>query len=189
MVVNARWKLTEEEDCVINVYAHVVEDKERLWDKLSVVVEHNAEVNLCLIEDFNAFLREGETVGVSSGGSSREMRYSKVLVLRKNLTDVKIQGRHFAWYKPNGKCKGMIDRALINEKWEGRWNCTSLRCLKQSVLDHCAIVFDTRKEEGGPKPFRFINARISRPRFMEVMEGRGGRGVWVGEGVLCLRRS
>lgn len=70
----------------------------------------------------------------------------------------------------------MIDRALINERWAERWQGLELGGLPRSVSDHCAIVLTTRRDDWGPKPFRFINAWLSNPRFREVVEGSWNEG-------------
>ncbi|KAL6518076.1 hypothetical protein OROMI_033777 [Orobanche minor] len=114
-------------------------EKLMLWDRLSLVVEQEVGVNVCIIGDFNSILEVGERVGVGGPGDGRERREFRDFVEKANLIDVKIHGRKFTWYMSNGSCKSRIDRALVNEKWLEVWNDTSLRGLPRTVSDHCAI--------------------------------------------------
>lgn len=104
-----------------------------LWDRLLMVVEQRAEVNICIIRDLNSILEVGERVGLGGTGSLRDRREFKEFVERGKLVDVKIEGRKYTYYMSNGTCKSKVDRALINGKWEERWHATSLpglpRCM------------------------------------------------------------
>lgn len=93
------------------------------------------------------------------------------------LFDISIQGRKYTCYHSNGSCKSRIDRALVNERWLEKWSETGLRGLPRSVSDHCAIVLHTNTVDWGPKPFRFINAWMSHPSFLELVSNswREGR--------------
>lgn len=183
VVVSGRWKATGEEYCVINVYAPCSSvEKEMLWDRLLLVVDQNVGVHLCIIGDFNAILEEGERVGIRCHNSARERQSFREFVTKGNLMDIKLHGRRFTWFKPNGKCKSRIDRAIINEKWGERWLNSSLRGLKRSVSDHCPIVLETKEEDWGPKPFRFINAWLSHSQFMEVVKESWEEGGVIGWG-------
>lgn len=54
----------------------------------------------------------------------------------------------------------------MGEIWQG----SSLRGLKRTVSDRCAIVLDSKEEDWGLKPFSFLNAWMSHPSFMEVVD-------------------
>lgn len=92
------------------------------------------------------------------------------LVKRCNLVDVNLVGRKFTWYRTNGSCKSRLDRALVNDKWLERWPDSYLRGLPRSISDHCAIVLYSKHMEWGPKPFRFVNAWLSHPEFLGIVE-------------------
>lgn len=77
----------------------------------------------------------------------RDTREFKEFMDRSRLTDVKLSGRIFTWYKSNGSCKSRIDRALVNEKWLEHWQGTTLRGLSRSTSDHCAIILSTKEED------------------------------------------
>lgn len=171
VIVNGMWRETMEEICLINVYVPCNrEEKSRLWDMLSLVVEQAARSHICIIGDFNSILDTGERVGSGWQVSSRERMEFKDFVENNKLIDVALQGRKYTWYKDNGMCKSRIDRALINEKWAEKWSETGLRGLPRTVSDHCAIILQTYQTDWGPKPFRFINAWMSNPQFLEVVQ-------------------
>lgn len=170
VIVNGWWRETREELCIINVYIPCDRvAKRRIWDSLGLVVAQAAGANVCIIGDFNSILDDGERNGSGWRVSSREMLEFKNFIESNGLIDVSLQGRKYTWYKPDGTCKSRIDRALINDKWAGKWNETGLRGLPRTVSDHCAILLSTIPVDWGPKPFRFINAWLSHPRFKEVV--------------------
>lgn len=71
MVIQGWERASGEELCIINVYAPCeMEEKLKLWDRLSVVVEQREGLNLCIIGDFNSILGEAERAG--SGGVFRK---------------------------------------------------------------------------------------------------------------------
>lgn len=165
----------------ISVSFCIYEEKLLLWDRLSLVIKQNSGKNLCLIGDFNSILDEVERVGSSGSSSSRDRRKFKEFVDSCNLLDVKLRGMKFTWYKSNDSCKSRIDRALLNEKWVETWTGSSLRGLKRSVSDHCAILLSTTEASWAPKPFRFINVWLTHPNFKEVVKAswkEGGISGW-----------
>lgn len=72
--------------------------------------------------------------------------------------------------QPNRTCKIRIDKAMINDRWQENWPCSFLVGLPRSILDHCAIILDTKQVDWGPKLFKFINAWTNHPGFLEVVE-------------------
>lgn len=110
---------------------------------------------------------------------ARDRGELKEFLKRSKLIDMKLQGRKFTWYRNYGTCKSRLDKALINEKLEENWQATSLRGLPRSILDHCAIILKTKEEDWCPKPFRFINAWTTHPKFREVVEN-----LWKADGII-----
>lgn len=117
IVVNGRGVSSEEDYCIVNIYAPSnLEEKMLLCDRLSLVIDQYSRTNLCLIGDFNSIIEVKEMVDSGSSTSSRILREFKEFVEKHNLVDVKLQERKYTWYKSNGTCKNRIDRALINGK-------------------------------------------------------------------------
>lgn len=134
------------------------------------MIDQNLNTNLCLIEDFNSILEDIERVGVGSSSTLRDRRKFKDFVERAKLHDVKLQGRKYTCYRSNGSCKSRIDRALVNENWLTLWQGTYLRGIKRSISNHCPILLNTSDADWGPNPFRFIDAWLTHPDFMQVVE-------------------
>lgn len=179
VVVVGIWRETREVFCIVNVYASCEEEEKRLlWDKLQLVVEQWSDVNLCLIGDFNSILEEGERVGVGGEGAVGRDGGFKEFVERHELYDVCLQGRKYTWYMSNGTSKSRIDRALINDRWAEHLQDTHLRGLPRAISDHYAIILNTSQADWGPKPFRFINAWLTNPSFLEMAESS-----WNKEGI------
>lgn len=184
VIINGWWEATREEIYIINVYAPCCRDgKRRLWDSLGLVLSQSSRVAACLIGDFNSILDSGERSGSGWRMSSREISEFKNFVEENSLQDLGLQGRKYTWYRSNGKCKSRIDRALINDKWAETWSNSGLRGLPRTISDHCAIIMQTKHEDWGAKPFRFVNAWLSHPQFREVVEKswrEGGLAGWGG---------
>lgn len=197
VIVKGWWEATWEEICIINVYAPCCRDGKRiLWDNLGLVLSQSSGVAACLIGDFNSILDTGERSGLGWRMSSREISEFKDFVEENSLQDLGLQGRKYTWYMSNGKCKSRIDRALINDKWAETWSDSGLRGLPRTISDHCAIIMQTKHEDWGVKPFRFVNAWLSHPQFREVVEKswrEGGLAGWGGyvvkEKLKCLKED
>lgn len=102
MVVNGRWKISNEEVSIINIYAPCIRAEKRLlWDRLSLVVAQSSGSLLCLISHFNSILEEDERKGVGGSGCPGERHEFKDFVEGLGLFDVPLQGRRFTCYKSN----------------------------------------------------------------------------------------
>lgn len=117
------------------------------------------------------------------------MREFREFVERNVLIDVGLQGRKFTWYKGNGTCKSRINHALVNERWVEKWNGTGLHGLPRSISNHCAIILQTRQEDWGPKPFRFISALKTHPQCNEVVAVSWKEGGIVGWGGFVIKEK
>lgn len=190
LVVCGRWRSTGDDFCIINIYAPCnFEEKKLLWDRLLIVVGQRNDIFTCIIGDFNSILEDGERVGAGRYASSRDLREFAGFLENGKLVDVRLSGRKFTWYQSGGRCKSRIDRALINEKWAEKWQDTSLRGLRRTVSDHCAIVLSTKNLDWGPKPFRFVNAWLSSPDFKAKVEDSWREGGIVGWGSFVFKEK
>lgn len=88
-----------------------------------------------------------------------------------DLEDLRLLGRRFTWYHPNGVSMSMIDRVLVSEEWELAWGEVSLWALPRDVSDHCPLILKEGGWDWGPKPFRFNNLWLSNSSFKGVVEG------------------
>lgn len=95
--------------------------------------------------------------------------------------------RRFTWYLRG--CKSRIDRAFVNAKWSDTWRATSLRGLPRSVSDHCALLLSTKSEDWGPKPFRFLNAWMRHPGFLDIVANSWGESENAGWGSFVFKEK
>ncbi|XP_057780084.1 uncharacterized protein LOC130998691 [Salvia miltiorrhiza] len=119
--------------------------------------------------DFNSITFGNERVGRGLQFSTRDMQAFDNFIRANDLVEIRLQGRTFTWYQPNGQCKSKLDRFLVNDKWLEVWPQTKARGLQRTISDHCPILMETKVMDWGPKPFRFINAWTSHPDFEEVV--------------------
>ncbi|XP_057779792.1 uncharacterized protein LOC130998391 [Salvia miltiorrhiza] len=118
LIVNGRWAAGNINGCFINVYApQNLIDKEALWDYLGGVVCQNRVSPICIAGDFNSIRFGNERVGRGSQFSTRDMQAFDNFIRANDLVEIRLQGRTFTWYQPNGQCKSKLDRFLVNDKW------------------------------------------------------------------------
>ncbi|XP_057793237.1 uncharacterized protein LOC131009849 [Salvia miltiorrhiza] len=153
LIVNGRWN----------------PDREELWNSIGLVVDQNRESCVCIGGDFNSVRSRSERMGRGSHFSARDIQSFDCFIRGNGLVDVRLQGRNFTWYQPQGLCKSKLDRFLVNEKWVSVEPQTKVRGLHRTVSDHCPILLETNYVDWGPKPFRFINAWVNHPDFERVV--------------------
>lgn len=78
---------------------------------------------------------------------------------------------------------------MVNERWLEKWSETGLRGLPRSISDHCPIILFTSSVDWGPKPFRFINAWISHPSFLELVSNSWREGGIEGWGCYVFKEK
>ncbi|XP_057808850.1 uncharacterized protein LOC131023324 [Salvia miltiorrhiza] len=171
LFVNGIW-LSGNFPCVlINVYAsQMLKDREELWDRIGLVVKQNRDSCVCVAGDFNSVRTESDRVGRGTQFSSRDIQVFDNFIRGNELEEIRLQGRKFTWYQPQGLCKTKLDRFMVNDKWVSIWPNSKARGLPRSVLDHCPILMETKVVDWGPKPFRFINAWMNHPNFDKIVE-------------------
>ncbi|XP_057792009.1 uncharacterized protein LOC131008911 [Salvia miltiorrhiza] len=170
LIVNGKWISENLNGCLINIYApQCFNARETLWDSLGVVVRQNRDSSICIAGDFNSIRYESERVGRGTQFSTRDLNAFDNFIRANDLTEIRLQGRSFTWYQPNGQCKTKLDRFLVNEKWLDQWPHSKVRGLQRTISDHCPILLETKAVDWGPKPFRFINAWTSHKDFEKVV--------------------
>ncbi|XP_057788776.1 uncharacterized protein LOC131005735 [Salvia miltiorrhiza] len=113
---------------------------------------------------------ESERVGRGTQFEPRDVSAFDNFIKTNDLVDVRLQGRLFTWYQPNGLCKSKLDRFLVNGKWLEKWSHSKVIGLQRTVSDHCPLILETKSIDWGPKPFRFLNAWISHCDFEKVVK-------------------
>ncbi|KAL8469882.1 hypothetical protein ACS0TY_032664 [Phlomoides rotata] len=71
-----------------------------------------------------------------------------------NLLEIKMMGKKFTWYRPDGTCKSKLDRLLVNVEWRNKWPAQTLRGGGRTLSDHRPIFIEERAKDWGPKPFK-----------------------------------
>lgn len=123
--------------------------------------------------DFNEILDGDEhsrhqVTGISTAG----MRDFEEVVHFCNLTDMRYQGPKFTWC--NRRDEGLIckklDRILVNETWLNQRTQSYGVFEAGGCSDHLRGRFHLHAEaEGKHKPFKFTNALVEMPEFVQVL--------------------
>lgn len=170
VIMNRFYGLERIECCIINVYVpSVLEERRLLWDRLSIVIQQNINMCVCVLGDFNSIRHPEERVGSSEIVHRSDMRSFDNFINDALLVDLPLQGRKYTWYKPNGNCKSRIDRVMVNDSLLENWPNSMIRGLPRSISDHCPIILATKHVDWGPKPFRFANMWLSHPEFKVIV--------------------
>ncbi|XP_057803588.1 uncharacterized protein LOC131018916 [Salvia miltiorrhiza] len=156
--------------CLVNIYApQSFSDGVVLWDQISLVVEQNKDLCVCVVGDFNSIRNGSERVGRGSQFQFTDVQSFDSFIRNNNLVELPLQDRKFTWYQPQGQCKTKLDRFLVNDKWLDYWSHSKVRGLQRSVSDHVPILLETKAVFWGPKPFRFLNAWTNHQSFEQVV--------------------
>lgn len=171
--VNGVWGRVRINCCLINIYAPcLLSNKIDLWDRVQQVISQNMPKCLCIAGDFNSIRRESERAGRRSESVRRDVEVFDEFIHNSGLIDLPLHGRIFTWYRPDGSCKSRLDRAMINNRWLSQSPNSSQLGLPRSLSDHCPILLEEKSRDWGPKPFRWINAWINHPGFIEFVKER-----------------
>ncbi|XP_057789480.1 uncharacterized protein LOC131006301 [Salvia miltiorrhiza] len=171
LIVNGKWMSNNLLGCIINVYAfQILSDRELLWDSLGMVIRQNCDSCICIAGDFNTIRYDFERVGRGLQFSYRDILAFDNFIRANDLVEIRLQGRNFTWYQPNGQCKTKLNRFLVNEKWLEVWPHSKANGLQWSISDHCPILLETKWVDWGPKPFCFLNAWTSHKDFEKVVK-------------------
>ncbi|XP_057811598.1 uncharacterized protein LOC131025829 [Salvia miltiorrhiza] len=171
VAVNGQWVTGNIPCCFVNIYAPMtVSEKANLWGVISMIGEHNCDLCVCILGDFNAIRKQNERVGRGDSFCATDTRNFDMFIRRCDLTEIRLQGRKFTWYKPNGERESKLDRFFVNSRWLSEWPSSHGQGLQRMIYDHCPILLSTKNVDWGPKSFRFINAWTSHPEFLKLVE-------------------
>lgn len=170
LIVNGFWGQDRTQCCIINIYAPcLLPEKQDLWDRLSLVIDQNPSVCICVIGDFNSIRRESERMGRGLLANKRDIAAFDSFIAGSRLIDLPIHGRNYTCYKPDGSCKSRIDRILVNNTWINKWPNSTQTGLRRTVSDHYPILLEIKARDWGPKPFRYLNLWSTHPDFKEFV--------------------
>ena len=143
-----------------------------LWHSLVQFASSVTNPWLC-IGDFNVVRTSDEKYG----GKSISHQHSTALndcIFYCNLFDIKWTGHHLTWSNNQGGNKRIcckLDRAMVNPQWIAQFQISEAIFLDPSISDHSPILVKiANKKNFGPKPFRFINAWMDHPEFLDIIK-------------------
>ena len=118
---------------------------------------------------FNSILSPKER---SRGGSlnSDMRRFSKVIE-DLELKDLPLLGGLFTWSGGvNNQSLSRLDRFLVNEEWDCRFNGSRQCVLPRPIFDHFPILLDGGGLRRDPSPFRFENMWLKVKGFKDLLK-------------------
>ncbi|KAL4324936.1 hypothetical protein GQ457_11G028430 [Hibiscus cannabinus] len=165
-VVEGTW-LQEDWLCgVIGVYAPCVfEEQIRLWDDLGGFLDLSQQ-SWCVCGDFNMVLKLEERRGCST--IPRGMAEFGDFIENIVLIDFPLCGKGFTWFGSGNRCS-RIDRVLVTSAWCERFDQLRVRSLPRGLSDHTPLLLQNNVINGGPHPFRFINAWMAEAKNVKLL--------------------
>ncbi|XP_028121642.1 uncharacterized protein LOC114318872 [Camellia sinensis] len=156
-------------NCVVgNIYApNEDENRRKLWNTL-VNLKSAFSDPWCLGRHFNEVKNISERKRCIK--RDRGMGDFSNFISSLELVDIPMLGRRYTW----GNCQiwSRIDRFLVNLEWM-EWYKYKVWGLSRLFSDHSPILLMEDDRDWGPKPFKFINAWVLHPNFLEEV-----RRVW-----------
>ncbi|XP_028066189.1 uncharacterized protein LOC114269125 [Camellia sinensis] len=166
-------------DCIlINIYApNEARARKILWDEL-LSLRVSFDLPWCIGGDFNEIIRIGERKGCLTISAS--MKQLSDMVANLELRDLPLQGRSFTWSNNQEADRwSRLDRFLLHSQWLDRFDFKQWG-LQRLLSDHCPILLMVDNRDWGPKPFRFLNAWTSHPKFLNVVKRAWNQSVHLG---------
>ncbi|XP_028083239.1 uncharacterized protein LOC114284511 [Camellia sinensis] len=162
-------KMHQAIECVVvNVYAPNDRSVRRnLWKTLGNLKPKFSKP-WCIGGDFNEVKSVAERKGCirRDGGMNGFNDFINTL----ELMDVPMIGKKYTWCNSQGGERwSRLDRFLVNPEWL-EWFSFKLWGLSRSLSDHCPILLMEDERDWGPKPFRFLNAWVLHPTFMNKVK-------------------
>jgi exonuclease III len=142
---------------VANVYALCDPGaRQGLWDSLTLRLQSQIGMRVCVCGDFNAVRRIDERRSISAGQRPLETIAFNRFIEDNFLIDLPLCGRKFTWYRGDGLSMSRLDRFLLSEEWCLSWpNCRQDAQLR-GLSDHCALVLASEEANWGPRPLRML---------------------------------
>ncbi|KAL8486469.1 hypothetical protein ACS0TY_023235 [Phlomoides rotata] len=106
-----------------------------------------------------------------------------------NLLEIKMIGKKFTCYRPDGTCKSKLDRLLINEEWGNTWPSQILKGGSQTLSDHRPIFIQEVSKDWGPKPFKLFNWWLQQQSFVNLVESKWRGNVFNGWNAFKLKEK
>ena len=137
--------------------------------------------------DFNELRNEVERIGCSR--RDRGMKDFNEFIDRCEVTEIQMLGRKCTWCNAHEGIKwSKIDRFLLSPERIVRFKL-KLWGLSRTISDHCPLVLMENVRDWGPKPFKFLNAWLSHPKFGSLMEKVCGESHIVGDASFPLQNK
>ncbi|XP_028091455.1 uncharacterized protein LOC114291784 [Camellia sinensis] len=167
--VTGTGKMHQVIECVVvNVYAPNDRSMRRILWKILGNLKPKFSKPWCIGGDFN----EVEIVVERKGCIRRDggMNEFNDFVNTLELVDVPMIGRKYKWCNSQEREKwSRLDRFLVSPEWL-EWFSFKLWGLSRSLYNHCPILLMEDERDWSPKPFRFLNAWVLHPTFMNKVK-------------------
>ncbi|XP_016200267.1 uncharacterized protein LOC107641285 [Arachis ipaensis] len=144
---------------------HVREDKLVVWEELSFLTGL-CQVPFCFMGDFNEIVQVDERQGATS--LPRSTVEFKSWIYDMELMDLGLTDRRFTWFRAQS-CSRM-DRVLVSLEWLEEFSKTSLQGDPRGLSDHCPMIMNVTRLEGGPRPFRSLDSWFTHDGFLRMVK-------------------
>ena len=153
---------------ILNVYGpSTISEKRSVWSSIMNLKGHFS-FPWCMGMDFNEVKNTNERQGCSN--RDRGMADFNNFINAMEVVDLQLLGRSFTWSNnQEGEKWSRIDRFLLNHDWLVKFELKQWG-LPRTISDHYPILIKVDERDWGPKPFKFFNAWLSNPNYIQLME-------------------
>ncbi|XP_016191819.1 uncharacterized protein LOC107632665 [Arachis ipaensis] len=145
--------------------AHGREEKRGVWEELSYVAGL-CQVPFCFLGDFNEIMYAEDRKGATSLPTTGEE--FKRWVHDIQLMDLALTDRKYIWFR--GRSCSRIDRVLVNVEWTEKFSDIRLKGGPRGLSDHCPLIVEGTKLQGGPRPFRSLDSWFTHEGFLRMVK-------------------
>ncbi|KAL8481255.1 hypothetical protein ACS0TY_027688 [Phlomoides rotata] len=173
LAINGLWTADNTRCTLINVYApNNSKHRWELWDNFALAAEQFKDSRVGIITDFNTIREPCDRSGRRQNTDTKDMNKFDDFINISNLTEIKLSGKKFTWYRPDGTCKSKLDRFLVNDEWRNMWPKQVLKGGRRTISDHRPIYLEEAKKDWGLKPFKLFNGWLKKKSFVDLVESK-----------------
>lgn len=155
------------------VYAKCdAQDRQLLWTELIDLSSQFPNSPWLVGGDFNIILHPNEKSGGRDWDRSGALDFHACLLVA-GLSDLGFSVSSYTWWNKlvgSATIHQRIDCMVCNFDWLASFNATTVQHLSRTYLDHSHLLFSiSSSSPTKPVAFRFLNAWVSHPSFLEVV--------------------
>ncbi|XP_060182548.1 uncharacterized protein LOC132612262 [Lycium barbarum] len=147
-------------------------ERKDLWDSLATV-SANIDAPWCIGGDFNVIMDSNEKMGGLPHRAYKSIDFISCMD-QCGVTDIGFVGSKYTWcnnWEPRYKIRKRLDRILVNDQWEQKFQKNMVKHLARTGSDHRPLLLKCQDTSNNfISYFRFLNFWTEQEDFLEVVQ-------------------